>query len=474
MSFKKSITLDEVSERLLALLLILLPFHAFLKTWFTAVYTDSTIDFLSTGSFIIAVWKELILLLLGIIWIIKIVKKRKWLFSWTEADIVFTIFMGINLIYAVLTPDKSAVLWGLKTNVSFIVLYFIVRSMTFRYLTQKVLLKYVLFTSIVVNIVAWLQLLLPPSFWLFFGFSPYVSSYVDYKPLPLYHAIGEKFDIIRVYGTLSGPNQLGAYLSFIVFLFIASLFVKKLFTKPVKIVILLTTLSSIAILLLTYSRAALIGFIVGAFIFLILKWKSKIKYAVVSSLTVLMLTGITTWYVVDFPSFDTYIIHGASSSERLERWQEGVDIVLKNPMGLGLGQAGPVSRRLYCEEEAINCGGKAIISENWYLQLAEETGIISSLLFLAGMIYLLTHLHSLSKQSTNSAAQNLSVGMIAGLSAILINGLFLHTWDDTTLAFIAAILLGFYIRQYDNEINTTTKLKSKALEALVKQKVSPH
>lgn len=452
--------LDKWSELLVAALILLLPFHAFLKTWLTYLLTDSTIDSLSTGSFLISMWKELIIIVLGIFWVINLAIRKKMAFSWLEADIFLALFLLINIVYVLATKDASAAVWGLKSNCAFIVLYFLARSIRFRTLTQKNILDLLLGTTLIVNAVALLQYVVPPSFWLMFGYSPYVSSYVDSKPLPIYHGIGENFDIIRLNSTLSGPNQLGAYLSIIALIFIATLYIKKYYTSAQKYSVWLLILSSVTVLVFTFSRAALIGFMVGFLILSLIKVPIKHKALLSSIAGIMLILFLGIWSFVQPQSFDTYIVHGASTEERLVKWQEGTNIVLSNPLGLGLGQAGPVSRRLYGED-------KGIISENWYLQIAEETGIISLLLILVGFFYLLKHLYDFSKKTIDPVAEQVSLGLCVALCAILVNGLFLHTWDDATTSYIMALLLGFYINQYDSFLHTTSKLRSKALQALL-------
>lgn len=450
-------------EWLVIVLLVLLPFHAFIKTWLSSLLTATTIDFLAPGSFLIASWKEIIIAILGIWWLILIVLDRKLPFVITKTDLLAGVFICLSLIYVFISPDLTASVWALKTNIAFLILYLIVRSIKQVFLKTDLVLKIIIWTTVCVNVFGWLQLILPGDFWMIFGYTPYVSSYVDYKPLPIYHGIGEQFDIIRINGSLSGPNQFGAFMACMA-LFLApfAAIIRKKNTKHFWMLLTLI-ISTLFMIGCSFSRAAWIGLVAGALWIILLKTSLKFKWLLVSGLCAIGLLGVFGMYLYAPTEFDTYIVHGASTSERIERWTEGAQLSLEHPLGMGLGQAGPVSRRMYGEETGI-------ITENWYLQIALETGIISALLFILILTAVLFETYRGAENATETKARAFSVGVHAATVSLAVNGLFLHTWDDSTVAYIWAILCALAIQKYVHYTRSTDTLNSKALGLITKQR----
>ena len=91
---------------------------------------------------------------------------------------------------------------------------------------------------------------------------------------------------------------------------------------------------------------------------------------------------------------------------------------------MGTEQFQPVDRSCNCPH----------ITENWFLQIAVETGVLGGLLFLALCLISLLGLRS----STKILPQSVFL-MIIGIS---IAALFLHAWEDSAIAYTVWILLG--------------------------------
>jgi O-antigen ligase len=100
---------------------------------------------------------------------------------------------------------------------------------------------------------------------------------------------------------------------------------------------------------------------------------------------------------------------------------------MSNPIGHGLGSAGPASFK----------ASQPVIPENWYLQIAYEVGILGLLLYILAFAGLL-----------GDFIRNRNLALPASLFAltcgILVSNLFLHTWADSTLVLIVFTLYGLY------------------------------
>ena len=59
-----------------------------------------------------------------------------------------------------------------------------------------------------------------------------------------------------------------------------------------------------------------------------------------------------------------------SNIEHIQKPLASINRIIKNPIGYGVGMAGPVSMRFPAD------GSASKIAENWYLQITEEVGIL--------------------------------------------------------------------------------------------------
>lgn len=102
----------------------------------------------------------------------------------------------------------------------------------------------------------------------------------------------------------------------------------------------------------------------------------------------------------------------------------------QHPFGRGSGVAGPASRRLRILAPSI--------SENYYLQLGQEVGVLGILLFV-GIVFLVAVSLWVRRDSA------LALGLLESLVGLSVVGLFLHVWADEDVAYIWWGLAGFVI-----------------------------
>lgn len=436
--------LDRIIFNALLALITLLPFHAFLKTWLSSLLTSTNIDYLSPGSFLIGAWKEILIVLMGLLVLVKILKERRWPFRWSLLDYALILFSLVLLLSPLWTSfERSAYVWGLKTDLEFVALYFIVRSLPWNEESVKKFFK-IFWKAVLAALVFALVLyfLLPQDFLQYFGYTPYVSSYVDEKPLPFLTAMGSDLSIARLAGTFSGPNQLGTYILIILGLLLGvGLHHYRFSTR--RFAGFEISLMSLAALILTFSRAAWIGALIA---FLIVIW-SRIgwqKFWKPLALGIAALALISFSVCGSSSYCEEYLARESSTSGHLEKLQAGWEILQEHPWGLGLGQAGPVSRRLQGEEQGI-------VSESWYLQLAEEAGWPALLAWFLtlGLIFSAAWREKTFWQSAS----------FFFMLAISIDGLFLHAWADSVTALTAFTLLAIGNTLSGNE-EQTKKLKT--------------
>ncbi len=117
---------------------------------------------------------------------------------------------------------------------------------------------------------------------------------------------------------------------------------------------------------------------------------------------------------------DNSTVQTSSNSVRADALADGADDLANEPLGEGPGTAGPAS---------VYNDGKARIAENYYMQIAQETGWIGLIAFLlinVGVGYLLW----LRRTDT------LALGLLASLIGISFINLLSHAWTDDTIAYI--------------------------------------
>jgi len=413
---------------LISILLIFLPFHAFLVTLASKYILGGNKDNLPILSFVIASWKEIIIFILFIFGIKNIQKiwKNYTLVSPTKFQKIFKklnfwmlIFVIIHLVFAgiqilILKHSILQTFWGIRTNLEMIGLFWIIQLFSFDKKTILYFLKLILISTLLSLTLGIAQLSMPCESLEILGYTPYKSSWVGTKPLPCGHGVGNNLSHIRMMGTFSGPNQLASFL-LIIFGILIYFWKEKIWNK--KYIIGLSVIFLIS-LFFTYARGAILGGMIAGILLLSQHHKQFFKknISLVLILSILATTGIITAGLTRIDSTKAHLQKPIASIER----------IIENPIGVGVGQSGPVSLRFWGEE-------KAKISENWYLQITEEIGLLGGIVLIMMLIYLYFFI-----EYSNS---NIKQPLLFIYTALLINNIFLHTFASDSITTITLFLL---------------------------------
>ena len=210
---------------------------------------------------------------------------------------------------------------------------------------------------------------------------------------------------------LAGPNQLASYLILPLFYYLHRFFASG--KNPLLAAnTYLLALNAIAIGL-TYSRSALIGVLFGVLLMFIFdKNLSRYKISTVI-LFAAMAVGLAISYALyngEFPR--DLLLHGSSMTGHWKSLTDSISKfsaggILSLLFGIGVGTAGPA---------ALKLGG--IISENYFLQVVFEVGLLGLFLLLAFIYQILRTLWRESKTT------------FFAFIALIINALFLHIFAD--------------------------------------------
>ncbi len=401
----------------LAIILVLMPFHAFFSVY---------LGCLGLNRLIVQSWKEALVLILGLSWIIYQISRKKLAIKFDATNLIFLLIVFLSLFVTIfIRPNSEAVLFGIKTNLVAIALFYVAQTpMATGSFIKKNLLWLVLIPALIVSVLAIFQaFLISPSFLEKLG---YGVSTIDPRQI-----IDGSIKFYRSFSTLGGPNQLGAYL------LITLAFSLAYGIKQKSWFVTLSSLPILAGIILSFSRSAWIGAIITFVlaVFLSISRKQKI-YFVLSTLIVAMLAGgLVISQIGTNPRLENILRHGrvfegrveGSDSSRITALAEATNAVLKNPFGHGLGSAGPASFK----------ADKPFIPENWFLQIAYEIGVLGLLLYIFAFAALLGDF-------IRNRSNPLAVSLFSATVGILTINIFLQAWGDSTLVLIGFALYGIY------------------------------
>lgn len=400
------------------ILMVLLPFHAFISTW-----GGTTIGPLSVWKS----WKEVVLSALVLIVILQAfldpkMFKHFW-GSWiTKLIVVYGVWHVI--ITLLVGNQRDALVFGLAINLR-IVSMFLIGGVVAYYLkpTRDILIKLILLPAGVVVGFGLLQIfLLPYDFLAHFG-------YIDGVTIAPFNTIDQQIDQLRIMSTLRGPNPLGAYLILPLILAV-SMLQKAVGRKSKLLIAFCLLLPAIIVLYSSHSRSAWLGFVVASGVYVLLSVSRRWRLILVSVGIIAASLGTLGLYQIRDTNFvQNVILHDnpevgpeqTSNSDHTLAIKNALGDITQDPLtGCAPGCAGPAS--FYDPD-----GAK--LSENYYLQIAQEVGVVGLGLFIA--INVLVGIQLFKKRQ-----DALALALLASLIGISVANLLLHVWADDTLAYI--------------------------------------
>ena len=401
-----------------ALVLILLPFHAFITVWFSSFLGHYTL---------LRLWKEFLLIIIvcGAIAILLADKDlRKKLFSFWPARLI-GIYIFLLLIWGFVALAKgdvsSKAMWyGLLVNLRFLIFFVVVAVVAAKSdLLGRIWPKVLLLPAALVSFFAILQfLVLPYDFLRHFGYGQATIS--------PYETINHNLNHLRVVSTLRGANPLGVYLILPISAFVSLLLVKKLKGSLYGIL----GIGLVLALVFSFSRSAWIGAIVSVLVLLWLCLKKPrhraltlriaIALAAVAALSGFALRNNTTFENIIFHTDHTSVVATSSNEGHLAAFKQAVGDIVNQPLGRGVGTAGP---------ESVYNLGQTRIAENYYLQIGQEVGIAGIIIFVG--VNILVGIELWRRQNNQLAKV-----LLSSLVGITFVNLVSHAWTDDTLAYL--------------------------------------
>jgi hypothetical protein len=403
---------------LVGLIMIILPFHAFLTVWLASAADHYTL---------LRLWKEFLLLIIiaGTAYLLFVDRRlREKILSSLLAQLIGLYFL-LSLLWGIVaySLDKvtlKALGFGLVVNLRYLAFFLVIWVIaTKSQWLEKMWPKILLIPAGIVILIGLLQrLVLPYDFLRHFGYNE--STIFPYQTI--------NYDIKypRIMSTLRGANPLGAYLILIISA-IGVLFLK---FKQQRLFWGLFGTAGLLALFFSYSRGAWIGLgLSGLFLAWLTLKQDRSKQLFLGVLALILIgSAVAAYGLRNNPTFENYLFHThdrstieeSSNEAHISAFKEGMDDVVTEPLGRGVGTAGPAS---------VYNQNKGRIADNYFVQIAQEVGWLGLIVFLAINFLVVRELWVRKKD-------NLALILLVSVVGITAVNLVSHAWTDDTLAYI--------------------------------------
>lgn len=397
-------------------ILALMPLHAFLTTWLGSNF--GSLDLWRA-------WKEFIIigLLLGSLVLLIQDKPLRHQFLGNRLIRLIFLFSLIALLRtaygynAGIISDQSLLFGigvGLRYLTFFVVVWLVAQKTNLLHRLWQRAVSIPAGIVIIYGLVQ--QFVLDKNFLTHFGYSQ--TTILPYQTVDL------KDGYVRAQSLLRGPNPLGIYLSFVI-TFIVGQFYR---FKSSRFWSGWALLSATVLLFFTYSRSAWISTVISIGVWLMITLPKKYLKRIASiGLISLALLAALVFIARDVNFIQNAFFHTDETSRSSQSSNQargtalvnGLKDVRENPLGQGLGTAGPASAR----------NKQVKIAENYYIQLAQEVGIIGLFIYLS--IAFVVMIELFRRRQTVMASV-----LFASFIGISVASLVSHAWTDDTISLI--------------------------------------
>lgn len=407
---------------LISIIFVLLPFHAFLTVWASSLFGHYTA---------FRLWKEVLMVLaaLGVLYLVVFDRKVRHHTLRRKLTWLIVAYLVLQLLWGLWAWHNGdvvliAMAYGVLINSRFLLFFLLgwaiaIRTERFERRWPKLML----WPVVLVVLFGLLQVfVLPIDFLRHFGYGPHT--------IEPYTTINHNIEYLRYMSTLRGANPLGAYM----LIPISALVVLLVrfphswnWTKG------LLLAGSLAMLFFSFSRSAWIGAVFSILTAVVVaskpSWWRKHQKWVWSGAAAIGAAGLVSVAVLhNNMYFQNFIFHTqnnsvvavSSNDGHATALRQGIHDLQNDPLGQGPGTAGPAS---------VYNNHPARIAENYYIQIAQETGIPGVLLFLT-IVSIVGYLLWTRRETT------LALSLLAALVGISIVNLLSHAWTDDTLAYV--------------------------------------
>ena len=203
------------------------------------------------------------------------------------------------------------------------------------------------------------------------------------------------------------------------------------FKNKIEYHIVLLGLIIFSLIIITYSRSALLGIIIAISVLLLSNIKYIYKKYKKQSLIILTVLIITTWWILFLfqEKLHNIFLRDGSTKGHFERMEIWIERFKENILWQWLGSSWPAYRKIYKQEEIDKNVEAYYIPESWFIQQLIEWWIIYFLLFSTIIILILLKTY------------NKSYPLFWAFLAIIVMNIFLHSFESTYNSILLFIFL---------------------------------
>jgi O-antigen ligase len=378
----------------------------------------------------LSMWKEWVLLIL----VLRLLIKRSTQSINLNTNFLIAVFVVYTAFFIFVSDDIITGLYGFRGTVEPFAFYFIAKNLRLGNNKLKKLLTYVNAMAIIVVIFGIIQVFL-------LGL-PFLMKYrAENGILANSHTalIGGQ-TVLRGSSTFTSPNHLGMYLAILTLVALGEFSER----RKVQIRDMLIIGTFIIGLIISLSRSSWLAFVIGFFSLFI--FRRRIKKTLI--ILTIVFTLISIPFLIKFNVFmrisDTVALTDPSAASKLPSMLHGISIVLQHPLGLGLGMTGP--RSLYFTNTL------QYHSENFYVLMAMEIGIIGLCLYLAIIHSVLIQLYKTYRRTQNLFHKGITMGTLIAVIGAYTGTMFIPSLQEISVAALLWLFIGL-------SLNPTLALK---------------
>lgn len=302
------------------------------------------------------------------------------------------------------------------------------------------LIKPILIIGTIVASLGLIQYFLPSDLLTHFGYA------ISRGTFPVFFVDGNPTLPVRIMSTLREPNALGAFL--IIPTSLAFLLMLRNRTSPKGLIFFLCVLLNCSALLLTLSRSAWLGLMISFAVILCIVYQRYIRqywvFLACTASILALLTFALAYSLRNTTHFQSYVSHAGQSqpddpnSDGYHRifLIRGLKGIANNPLGHGPGTAGLAS---------IQNPQGSFLTENYYVQLGYELGLLGVAMFVALQVWLYRRLQ-IGVHNHNEIA----LVLCASFWAYFLINMLLHSWENEAVAAQWWLLTGFVVAQTES------------------------
>ena len=434
---------------ILALLLFFLPYHAFIVTVMQCKYN------LDTN--ILRFWKELVVIGLLLYVFFTTYKRHDWslakLYEKNTLLGLITAFVISSAIY-IFFPFfelKPAAVLGFRYDVFFfftmlIGLFAVGIQQDMRFLLRTV---FIATFGILIIFLPWYVFGDISKMASHFGYSDQVSTYFANQCLSFSQNVEGHH---RFQATFGGPIRMSVYFTIVGTLFAGWMLTNTRFSLRKKYIIsVIFGFLLLAGIFYSYSKTSMLGVVFSAALFIFLSYKYVYRHEIGKKFY-LGLTALVTTPILLVTLFKAELfLHIGAMVNRLENLSKSVEMFFYNPIGYGLGIAGPASQIGNSIESAgswqiatsTTTTVHRFLPENWFVQILLEQGIIGFSIFMALMILIGWRLIVRLKQYRDF----MTVGITTAYFALCFMSLFTHGFEEAATSYMLFLFIGIILAE---------------------------